>query len=108
MSKKKVKEVYPESDCIVGISGTGTNRKNTYTITVIGAELSHTCATPQSAWRSALNRIGGKVSRKKGDKTGRKAKMSIQLQPEHKTAIERKHGSVQKFLNEMVQDFLTK
>ena len=100
MSKKKVIAIYPDATCIVGISGTGADRKNTYTITIIGAELSHVCSSRQSAWRSALARIEGRVSYKKGEnKPDAKVKMYVRLPHNMKERIEKLHGSIQAFIN---------
>jgi hypothetical protein len=104
MSKKKVIAIYPDAGMKVEVAAgfeNATPEIRTYTVisNITGYPLSHSCSSPQSAWRSALAMSEGKVSRKKGDKPGRKEKMSIRVPPEMKERIEKKHGSIQAFIN---------
>ncbi len=99
MSKKKVLEFYPDAEII----SSWENGKDVYQVVYYSesncTELSHVCSSRNSAWRSAVAWIEGRKSKKKGEKTGQKAKISILLPQADKARIERKHGTVQAFVN---------
>ena len=110
----KVKKVYPDAECREYYYKTGFGDVIRYFILNNGIQISNLFTTPNLAWEDTFYNINTakrkkyykrKITRPNGEI---KAKVTIMMYPSDRTAIIGKYGSVQKFINTIVEQLKTK
>jgi len=102
ISKVKVLEVYPDAVCKQSNNAFGIV---TYKIITVTQHYKKQSTEPK-AWANAWQII--RAEQRKSQGNAPKEITTIRIKPTVKTAIIVKHGSVQKWVDSMTQDFLTK
>jgi putative alpha-1,2-mannosidase len=99
ISKEKVLQVYPDARI-------KSHTQNTvYWVVAANLTFNKTLSEPQ-AWYSAWKSINAEQKRLNGKEN--KAHITLRIKPSAIKAITDKYGSVQKWVDDMTQDFLTK
>jgi len=106
ISKVKVLEVYPDAECK---SHTSLHNRISYNIVYkknINFYASKSQSSEPKAWSHFWQQI--RAEQRKSDGNAPKEITTIRIKPTVKAAIISKHGSVQKWVDAMSKDFLTK
>lgn len=110
--EQKVKKVYP--DACICICGTDSGNKWVVDSGIFESEISKLSNTEDAAWSDALRQINAakrkkyykrKITRPNNEKKG---KLNIMMYPSHQKAVIAQYGSVQKFINNIVEQLKTK
>ena len=99
ISKVKVLEVYPDAECIAS------NKIGLFGVIANGIKYNRQLSEPK-AWANAWQII--RAEQRKAQGNAPKEITTIRIKPTVKTAIISNYGSVQKWVDSMTQDFLTK
>jgi hypothetical protein len=99
ISKVKVLQIYPDAECIAS------NKIGLFRIIGNGIKFDRQTSEPK-AWANAWQIIRAEQRKKQGNAP--KEITTVRIKPTVKAAIISKHGSVQKWVDSMTQDFLTK
>ena len=121
--EQKVNKVYPDAEIIENVNidwGKGGKilDNNVFSVTNLNGqrwrEISKRVDTPELAWSDALKQINAakrkkyynrKITRPNNEKKG---KLNIMMYPSHQKAAIAQYGSVQKFINSIVEQLKTK
>jgi hypothetical protein len=101
ISKVKVLEVYPDAEC-----KKSKILKSHFYIKMPNLILAKLHTSEAKAWAYAWQQI--RAEQRKSDGNAPKEITTIRIKPTVKAAIISKHGSVQKWVDAMSKDFLTK
>ena len=122
-NEQKVKKVYPDAEIIENANIDWDNGgkildNNVFSVTNLNGqrwrEISKRVDNPELAWSDALKQINAakrkkyykrKITRPNNEKKG---KVNIMLYPSDKESVIGKYGSVQKFINTIVEQLKTK